>query len=518
METNSLAVNDILLRAWAIQQALVNVSTYRNYRIVDIFYIQGSLLANFRNDLFSLGGEKMLQQDENLYDLIKMYITKIFDKVNDAIILVDKNGKVVYVNDSYARAVGIDKNRVIGRDLTLNYPNDKLLEVLRSGYLLEDVEHFNKTLGSKIVASYIPLHDISGQVLGVIALGTTVPVYLLSRRLSSFFSRRSKVNSRKQLPQSFANIIGNAPRFLNCLHLAATAAEAECTIMLRGETGVGKEVFAEAIHKASSREKSPFVTVNCAAIPETLLESELFGYVGGAFTGARPSGKVGKFEEASGGTLFLDEIGELPQNMQAKLLRFIQEKYIEKVGGNQKIPINVRIVAATNRNLELMVQQGDFRADLYYRLQVVPIYIPPLRDRPEDIPLLAHHFMDLLSKKYNKRMSFLPETMEFLQEYNWPGNVRELINIVEHTVVMCPESTITLDCLPAHLSGEARKTDFDTLCLDYLVERLEKEVIKKALKKAKNNKSKAIELLGISRSSFYAKLDKYKLSGGEDSY
>ena len=464
-----------------------------------------------------------MQLDEKLYDVIKENFMRIFDKVNDAIIIVDKDGKVVYVNEGYARLVGIDRNRVQGRDLNLNHPKDKLLEVLRSGCPIEDEEHFNETLGSKIVASYLPIRDVKGQVLGVIGIGTAIPLYLLSRRLSSFFSRRNQLllslgNSIKQLPESFKKIIGQDAKFLYCLDLAANAAEAECTIMLRGETGVGKEVFAEAIHKASCREKSPFVAVNCAAIPETLLESELFGYVGGAFTGARPSGKVGKIEEANGGTLFLDEIGDLPLNMQVKLLRFVQEKYIEKVGGNQKIPINVRIIAATNRNLELMVQQGDFRADLYYRLQVVPVFVPPLRERQEDISILVYHFLDIFSQRCNKKLSISPETMEFLQEYRWPGNIRELINVVEYSVVMCPGPTITLDYLPVQLRGEIRKTELDTLYLEYLVESLEKETIKKALKKAKFNKSNAIELLGISRSSFYAKMDKYKLSGSEDVY
>lgn len=456
-----------------------------------------------------------MPQKAEFFELIRENITRIFNKINDAIIIIDENGKVIYVNEGYARVVGIDSKRIQGRDVNVNYPNDKLLEVLRTGCPIEEQEHYNETLGSKIVASYFPIKDDHDQVIGVIGVGSAYPVYLLNKRLGSFLSKRKQIDfvlSRKELPRCFDKIIGDDPKFLHCLNLAANAAEADCTIMLRGETGVGKELFAEAIHKASDRAKFPFVTVNCAAIPESLLESELFGYAAGAFTGAHPSGRVGKFVEARGGTLFLDEIGELPVNMQAKLLRFLQERYIEKVGGNDKIPINVRIIAATNRNLELMAQQGDFRPDLYYRLQVVPLFIPTLRERQEDIPLLVHHFLDYYSKKYNKQIYFSPEMMEFLQEYRWPGNVRELSNVVEHMVVMCQRSTITLEHIPIHLKGDVKKLDFDTLSLNYVVESVEKEVIKKALLKTKDNKSKAIELLGISRSAFYAKLDKYKLS------
>lgn len=456
----------------------------------------------------------MLKNEDGFFDLITDNLTKIFNKINDAIIIIDRHGKVVYVNEGYARIVGVDSKRVKGRDLNVNYPNDKLLKVLRTGIPIVDEEHYNDTLCSKIVASYIPLTDSSEQVIGVIGVGAPYSVYLLSKSLGSFLSTKNQIDlasSRQELPQCFDKIVGDDPRFLHCLKLAVKAAEADCTIMLRGETGVGKELFAEAIHKAGNRAKFPFVAVNCAAIPETLLESELFGYAPGAFTGARPSGRIGKFIEARGGTLFLDEIGELPLNMQAKLLRFIQERYVERVGGNEKIPIDVRIIAATNQNLELMAQQGDFRPDLYYRLQVVPLFIPSLRERQEDIPLLVTHFLDHYTKKYDKKLNISAETMEFLQQYRWPGNIRELSNVIEHMVVMCQRPTISLDYIPIQLKGEIKKAEFDCLNLNYVTESLEKEIIKKALQRVNDNKSKAIELLGISRSAFYAKLEKYGL-------
>jgi transcriptional regulator with PAS, ATPase and Fis domain len=253
------------------------------------------------------------------------------------------------------------------------------------------------------------------------------------------------------------------------------------------------------------------VAVNCATIPENLIESELFGYSPGAFTGARTSGKVGKIEMANRGTLFLDEIGDLSYSTQVKLLRFTQERYIERIGGNSQIPIDVRIITATNRNLEQMVQQGEFRADLYYRLNVIPIHIPPLRERPGDIGLLAHYFLDYYCKKYDKKMGFSIEAMEYLQDYSWPGNIRELKNIIEHAVIICPGDTISPSHFNLMLNDYANIRDSSVLNLHQAIEYTEKTIIKKALEKAANNKSKAIEYLGISRGAFYDKLKKYKL-------
>ena len=280
--------------------------------------------------------------------------------------------------------------------------------------------------------------------------------------------------------------------------------------MIRGETGSGKELIAKAIHGISKRSTFPFVEINCAAIPENLLESELFGYDSGAFTGARHSGRIGKFEMAQNGTLFLDEIGDISLSTQVKLLRFMQEKYIERIGSNRKIPINVRIIAATNRNLEQMVQQGEFREDLYYRLNVVPIFIPPLRERNGDIPILAYYFLDFFCKQYDKNLSFSSQTLEYLQDYPWPGNVRELRNVVENAVITCQEKIITPEYL--NIKDGPTKPHFSSLSLKHEVENLEKEIIKKALQIANNNRSMAIKYLGISSRTFYKKLDKYGLN------
>jgi transcriptional regulator with PAS, ATPase and Fis domain len=298
---------------------------------------------------------------------------------------------------------------------------------------------------------------------------------------------------------------------VHCIGLANKVAGTEASIMLRGETGSGKEVIAKAIHDASNRSTQPFVAINCSAIPENLLESELFGYVSGAFTGAKASGKIGKFEEAKNGTIFLDEIGDISLSTQVKLLRFTQEKYIEKLGENKKIPVDVRIISATNRNIEQMVQQGEFRADLYYRLNVVPIFIPPLRERFADISVLSFYFLNYYSKKYNKKLSIDPNAIECLQNYAWPGNVRELKNVIEHAVIMSQGEIITEDNFQFNITTNARAPEIKTLSLDSAVEELEKTIIKAALEKANYNRSKAARYLGISRNSFYSKIQKYKI-------
>jgi transcriptional regulator with PAS, ATPase and Fis domain len=457
----------------------------------------------------------VLEQNNSYWSIIEKYLGTILDMINDPVIIIDKEGTIIYINEGYELQVGVKRERLLGRDLNKKYPNDRLLQVLRKGELIKNEEHFNETLGYNLVASFLPIKDDKGETIAVAGIGNTPPVYKLNIRLSPILSisqdKPSKNITRDNLPSVFRNIIGEAPKLINCLSLSAKVAKSDATVMLRGETGVGKELLARAIHDASKRRDHPYVAVNCATIPENLIESELFGYNPGAFTGARTSGKVGKIEMANEGTLFLDEIGDLSYGTQVKLLRFTQERYVERIGGNSQIPIDVRIITATNRNLEQMLQQGEFRADLYYRLNVIPIHIPPLRERPEDIGLLAHHFLDHYCKKYDKKMGFSLEAMEYLQDYSWPGNIRELKNIIEHAVIVCPGDTISPSHFNLMLNDYTNILDSSVLNLHQAIEYTEKTIIKKALEKAFNNKSKAIEYLGISRGAFYDKLKKYKL-------
>ncbi|HAA34550.1 MAG TPA: sigma-54-dependent Fis family transcriptional regulator, partial [Firmicutes bacterium] len=443
----------------------------------------------------------MAPKDEEVLKLFNDSFLSILDKINDPVIVIDKDGIVIYVNSAYEYQIGISREKILHKNLYEKYPNDKLLSVLKTGEQIKD-EYYDETLGYDIVAHFIPLKDADRKVKGVIGVGNANAICKINKHLRALVvgntgKPKRKVN-RAEL-QAFKNIITQDPKMLHCINIAANVAKTDASVMLRGETGCGKELFAEAIHKASNRSKYPFVEINCSAIPENLLESELFGYAPGAFTGARSQGKKGKFEEAHNGTLFLDEIGDISLNTQVKLLRFTQEKYIEKLGDTKKIPVNVRIISATNRNLEQMVQQGEFRADLFYRLNVVPIFIPPLRERFIDISILASHFLNHYAKKYNKSIMLTPDAVECLQDYPWPGNVRELKNVIEHAVILCQTNKITRDDLQLNVLSTPVKPEFHTLHLNTAVEKLEKTIILEALAKANNNKSKAINYLNISR-------------------
>jgi two-component system response regulator HydG len=305
----------------------------------------------------------------------------------------------------------------------------------------------------------------------------------------------------------FSRIIGTSPAMKKLFETLSMAAPTEATVLLLGESGTGKELVANAIHQNSPRKDNPYVKVNCAALPETLLESELFGHEKGAFTGAIEK-KKGRFERADGGTLFLDEIGEMSSPTQTKILRVLQEREFEAVGGTKTIKVDVRIITATNKDLAEEVKQGKFREDLYYRLNVVPITIPPLRERTEDIPLLAKHFLRIYSEK-NKRdiKGFGPGVMDAFIGYSWPGNVRELENIVERTVIMSGEDTITLGDLPPGIAGpqgEGDRTPFPTSLRD-----VERETILKTLNQTGGNRTQAAQILGITRKTLQNKIKEY---------
>ncbi len=306
------------------------------------------------------------------------------------------------------------------------------------------------------------------------------------------------------------NIIGRSKGIQEVLKLIDQVADSNVTVLIHGETGTGKELVAKAIHENSRRSKGPFVRINCAAVPETLLESELFGHEKGAFTGAFTK-KKGRFEEANGGTIFLDEVGELPLGAQAKLLRVLQEKEIEPLGSSKTIKVDVRIIAATNKDLQREVEKGNFRADLYYRLNVFNIHIPPLRERATDILLLADHFVSKYSKELNKSVNKIsPSAIELLLNYNWPGNVRELENYIERAVLLVEGDTIEPNHLPANLQNQSDKKKTKTFgALKTLVESYEKTLILDALKDAKGSLSKTARLLGTTRRIIQYKVAKY---------
>lgn len=397
-----------------------------------------------------------------------------------------------------------DKSRL------LPYPSENEIKaILKYTYKIKAEDELNcgacgyNTCREKAIAVYQGLAEID----------MCLP-YLIhkSRGEIEYYRERLKKGTKAER-QYLDAIIGESETIKNLKKTIEKASKGDSTILVHGESGVGKELIAMAIHNLSERRDKPFIGINCAALPELLLESELFGYEEGAFTGARKGGKIGKFEMAEGGTILLDEVGDLPLNMQAKLLRVLQEREFERVGGTTTIKLNVRVIAATNRDLRKLAQEGKFRIDLFYRLNVLPIAVCPLRVRKEDIPLLIGHFIAKLTKNKNISPKLLADdTLELLLKYNWPGNVRELENIVERAIYLTEGNVIRDDVLPPHIR-ELRSTEKNVTIrpIKDTVHEVEKKLITEALKATKGNKVMAAKLLGITRVTLYQKIKDYAI-------
>jgi two-component system NtrC family response regulator len=344
----------------------------------------------------------------------------------------------------------------------------------------------------------------------------------VKRAVARGVERRALVkNVRKlqtELGTVWGNIVGRSDAMQNVFSLMSRVADTSTTVLISGESGTGKELIARGLHRGSSRSEAPFISINCAAVPEGLLESELFGHERGAFTGAH-SLKQGKFELAHHGTLFLDEVGDMSLGLQVKLLRVLQEQEFQRVGGSRDVKVDVRIIAATNKDLKKEVDEGNFRSDLFFRLNVVHIMAPPLRERRDDIPLLVAHFLNKFGEKIGRAIRELdPEVRDILCSYSWPGNVRELENVMERALVLSKDATITLDDLPPELRSTAPESDGN---LQHLIswdkglpetlEMIEAEMIRQAMKKGGNVQAQAAKMLGISRSNLQYKMKKYGL-------
>lgn len=428
-------------------------------------------------------------------------LARALDALGDGLAVVDGRGVVSHLNRGFARLIGRSTEEVLGQNLAVLNPGSAVMEVVRTGRPLRDKTVWPGRGGEDLKGDIFPVWH-GGRVVGAVALVRC-----------SLVASSEEPGTPGALPEPFNHLVGKNERFLEALALAAQVAPTDATVLIMGESGVGKELLARAIHHSSRRRDKPLVKVNCAAIPETLLESELFGYVEGAFTGAKRGGRIGKFELANQGTLFLDEIGDMSLAMQAKLLRVIQEREIEKVGSNWTVKVDIRIIAATNQNLKQMVEAGRFREDLYYRLNVVEVHLPPLRERRDDIPLLAGHLLKHFNEVHHKNLSFSPEVIDLLVRHRWPGNVRELCNLVEHMVIVGDSALITprhfprsfeLRAGPAGRGGEERK-------LGEQVAELERRALEEALRACNHNRTRAMELLGISRRTFYKKLKLHNL-------
>ena len=424
-------------------------------------------------------------------------------------VVVDNQSRIVFVEENYAKSRGIDPRQVIGRYVKDVIPTSKLPTVVETGKpILGDVYFYE---GKTVICNRFPLIK-DGVIIGAMSYQVFEAVEELFKSIQELRSQldyyKEKMKKYVGVRYSLGDIIGSSPAVESVRTAILKTACTNATVLIQGETGTGKELVAHALHQESRRSHYPFVKLNCAAIPQELIESELFGYDEGAFTGARRTGKKGKFELANKGTLFLDEISQLSMAAQAKLLRVLQEKEIERVGGAEQIPVDVRIVAATNESLENMVKQGTFRADLYYRLNVIPIKVAPLRERKSDIPLLAKKFADKYGDQAGLGDVIIdPEAMKLIMEYEWPGNIRELEHAVERAINICNSSYLEIchfEWLLPKIQNQGKAPSGRSILEARAA--TEKEIILSALQATKGNKKKAAELLNIARPLLYQKM------------
>ncbi len=461
---------------------------------------------------------------------IQSTLEAIIHSTDDAISVVDEKGLHTIINPAYTRLTGLIEEDVLGKPSTIDIADggeSMHLKVLRTNKPVHGVRMRVGPNRKEVIVNVAPV-IVDGVLKGTVAVIHDVSeIEYLTEELNRVKRRVRHLESK----YTFEDIVGKSRGMIIAKEQARKAAETPATVLLQGESGTGKELFAHAIHHVSKRKNRQFIRVNCSALVDTLLESELFGYEGGAFTGAKRTGKRGLFEEANKGTIFLDEIGVMSLNLQAKLLRVLQEKEIVKVGGSSPINVDVRIISATNIDLKNAVKEGRFREDLYYRLYVIPIFIPPLRERKEDMPLLVN----TLIRKYNQDFGrnirgILPEALNLLLDYHWPGNVRELENVIERAVINMKLSEELIS--PKHIppltelnkaesiegkpiisseSDNFADSKLDKTNLKKIKDSTERIAIINALKASDGDSLKAAKKLGISLRSFYYKIKKYDI-------
>ena len=474
-----------------------------------VMFLEGDFLVQTPGELHEV--DRLLHENALMQERLQL----ILEAVQDGICVVDKTGEVTYINPSYLRIVHKTEDMVIGENVYEVAPNGNRANVLKTGVArIGSLSH--KKDGTTIVANVNPIF-VDGEISGVVSVIKNITeVQTLIEKLNQMSAKAEYLEQEllrtKKMGKAFTNYIGRSGRVVDVLAMASKAAASSATVLIRGESGTGKELVAEGIHYASTRRKGPFIRVNCGAIPSTLLESELFGHEKGAFTGAVKR-KLGKFELANNGTIFLDEIGEMDKNMQVKLLRALQQREFDRVGGETTVKVDVRIIAATNRNLEDMVRQGTFRDDLYYRLNVIPLFLPALRERVEDIPLLAEHFVNKISLQNHKHIKGVTAAaLEVLMAYKWPGNVRELENIIERVITLTDSDFIEIEHLPSYITGEAVVKQMKSFAVDAVLpwEEYEKQIIGNALKKC-GSFNAAGKMLKLTHKTVAAKARKYGL-------
>ena len=445
----------------------------------------------------------------------ELYLESIIENSYDGIYITDFDGLTLMVNRSYERITGIDRTQLLGK-----YVKDLTSEGLMSISLTEHVVNekksitLNQTVNQKmLIITGNPIFDENGQVMKVITNVRDITELIDLEKQLHITKEMADFYKKSVFEDAGENIVCESKGMKQVLHLAKKVATKNTTVLVLGETGTGKEVVAKYIHTNSNRTNENYIKINCGAIPANLLESELFGYVGGAFTGANPKGKMGLFELANEGTLFLDEIGEMPIDLQSSLLRVLQDGEVTRIGDTKSRKVDVRIIAATNKNLETMIDQGTFRSDLFYRLNVISIYVPPLRERVEDISAFAEYFINELNKKYSEKKIITQSFIENLKKNDWPGNVRELANFIEKQFVMSDSEILDSFTTVAQQNINSNNGDGNIIIKGILpmqdaIQIVEETLLRRAMSKA-HNTHKAAKMLSMSQPTFFRKYKEY---------
>lgn len=485
--------------------------TFTSKLIKDKDDVIGSIII-----LNDIGEYKELNNKIKKYEFDIDILNTIFNSTDECFVVVDENGIITMMSKAYRDFMNCTNPE--GKHVTEVVENTRLHIVGKTGE--KEVGEIQEAQGHKMISMRVPIEK-DGKIVGAIGkiMFKDLDTFkILSNKITNLEKEveyyKNELSSDTKAKFTFNNLIGSSDKMVQVVNLAKRVARNDSNVLITGESGTGKELLAHAIHNASKRCLKPFIKINCAAIPEELFESEMFGYEEGAFTGARKTGKMGKFEYANGGTILLDEIGDMPMSMQVKLLRVIQEKELVRVGGNDVRKVDVRIIASTNKSLKQLVDAGKFRHDLYYRLNVMHLELPPLRERSDDIEVLANKLRVNICQRYGLYSEGISsEACKQLKNYDWPGNVRELENVIERAINLLDTELIIL---PKHLPekiirGSNRKYSKQSNCLKDVVESVEKEIIIECLKETKGNKNEAALRLGLSRAGLYKKLKRYDL-------
>lgn len=469
--------------------------------------------------------ETTIDQRE-IADIFVSMTSLLFNQLPIPINFIDAEGRVIIMNQAFLDYLQLDLENVIGKHLSEIDPSVRLPIVVKTGHAEIGQKHKFHS-GRESIVHRIPLFYKDVIIGGVGLILIEDLSYLHELAVENNLLKSLKVHKTGKIVDvyrskyTFDDILTQSSSGKRCIDKAKAYSNTDFPILITGESGVGKELFAHSIHSSSRRKDGPFIRVNCAAIPESLIESELFGYEKGAFTGAQSGGRIGKFQLANGGTIFLDEIGDFPLNLQAKLLRVLQEKEMEKVGSNEIIQLDIRVIAATNCDLEEKVKHNKFRQDLFYRLNVLNLNVPSLKDRKDDISLLINHFTTLMYQNFGILKKFSNQAVDILKTYSWPGNIRELKNIVERIAVNTVEDTATVKDIPEYILKDVgnyhENTHVDCYeskggSLKDTLQEIERKIIKDTLAKCRYNKAETARILGIPRMTLYRKLNEMGIS------